>query len=154
MNRVIKTTCLNCRHAFISKRNPNQQYCSQHQCQNIRKNLWHKKKRSSDPDYKYNHNEACKKWRNNNRDYCSNYRDSHPKYVEQNRRMSKERKRRAKAHKQNDNISRFAKSDALISETQVKSGIYRLIPEGSEFAKSDALTHALTVNIKIISMNC
>ncbi len=88
MNRAIKPTCLNCSCTFISKRNPNQQYCNQRQCQNIRKNLWHKKKRSSDPDYKYNHNEACKRWRTNNRDYSRNYRNSHPKYVEQNRRKS------------------------------------------------------------------
>ena len=149
MNKVIKSTCLNCSCAFISKRNPNQQYCSQRQCQNIRKNLWHKEKRSSDPDYKYNHNEACKRWRHNNRGYCSKYRNSHPKYVDQNRRLSKERKRKATARKQNDGMSRFAKSDALISEPQIKSGIYRLTPEGCEFAKSDALI----VNIAVISMN-
>lgn len=149
MNKKIKPTCLNCSCIFISKRNPNQQYCSQRQCQNIRKNLWYKNKLSSDPDYRYNHNEACKKWRNNNRSYCSNYRNSHPKYVEQNRSKSKERKRKATAHEQNDDMSQFAKNDALIPKNQIKSGIYQLIPEGREFAKNDALI----VNIAIISMN-
>ncbi len=148
MKRVIKTACLNCRCTFIPKKNPNQQYCSQRQCQNIRKNLWHKKKRSSDPDYKYNHNAACKRWRTNNRGYYSNYRDSHPEYVEHNRRKSKERKRSATTCK-NDGMSKFAKSDALMCGNQVKSGIYRLIPESCEFAKSDTLI----VNIVVISMN-
>jgi hypothetical protein len=46
-------------------------------------------------------------------------------------------------------MSRFAKNDALTSEPQIKSGVYRLIPEGCGFAKSDALI----VNIAIISMN-
>lgn len=149
MNRITKTTCLHCRSIFITKRNPNQKYCSQHQCQNLRKNLWHKKKRSSDADYKYNHNVACKKWRNNNRDYSNNYRDSHPKYVEQNRRNSKERKRKAAKHKSNDDMSQFAKSDALTNKSLIKSGIYKLTPDGRKFAKSDALI----VNIAVISMN-
>ena len=144
MSKLTKNHCLKCNQPFTVKRNPSQQYCSQDICQNVRKNLWHKVKRSSDPDYQQNHNAACKKWREQNKSYCRKYRERNPKYAERNRQLQHDRDRKLvnKRH-----APHLAKSDALTAIDLVPEGRYRLTPENCNLAKSDALI----VNLAVIS---
>ena len=69
--------CQCCRRIFpLSKRNPNQHYCSQPECQRARKRAWQRKKRLTDPDYKQNQSDAQKRWRENHPGYWRTYRKS------------------------------------------------------------------------------
>ncbi len=145
MNKNTKNHCLKCNSTFISIRNHNQEYCSQRSCQNARKSLWHKNKRSKDPDYRYNHNAACKKWREQNTDYYHKYRAANHQYTERNRQLQCKRDRnRANAAAIGD-ASHLAKSDALTSTPLIAEGLYRLIPDGCDLAKSDALIVIIAV---------
>lgn len=57
---------------------------------------------------------------------------SHPLYVERNRLLQRRRDRKRQ-------VQNLAKMDALKRVSLLESGIYYLIPEGSDLAKMDAL---------------
>lgn len=57
---------------------------------------------------------------------------SHPLYVERNRLLQRRRDRKRQ-------VQNLAKMDALERVSLLESGIYYLIPEGSDLAKMDAL---------------
>ena len=61
--------CRHCRKRFITKRNPNQFYCPELNCQRVRKRHWQKHKRKCDKDYGDNQKAAQKRWYERNRDY-------------------------------------------------------------------------------------
>jgi hypothetical protein len=69
--------------------------------------------------------------------YWKQYRANHPDYVTKNREQQKGRNLRNRSL---CNQSVIAKSDALIQENPVETGIYQLIPVTHlAIAKSDAL---------------
>ena len=107
----------------------NQSYCGLKECQRVRKRLWQKQKRATDPDYKVNQQECQKAWLEKNPDYWRNYRKEHPEYVERNRLLQKVRRSRQCAG--------VAKMDASASDSVVRSGTYWLILERG-VAKMDA----------------
>jgi hypothetical protein len=57
---------------------------------------------------------------------------SHPLYVERNRLLQRRRDRKCQ-------VQNLAKMDVLKRVSLLESGIYYLIPEGSDLAKMDAL---------------
>ena len=65
--------CLACS-TFFTPRNKLQNFCSNPDCQRVRKNLWQKKKLASDPNYLEEQRLAQKKWLWNNTDYWKKYR--------------------------------------------------------------------------------
>jgi len=153
MSKPTKNHCLKCKNYFISKRNPNQQYCSQSPCQNARKQVWRNKKLKSDPDYIENRDAACKAWRKQNSHYWAKYRKSHPDYRERNYMLQKARNmkrgsRMDKSQLAKSDASLIANSDALNTKMLINTGRYRLTPhDNGMIANSDALI----VNIAIIS---
>ena len=133
-----KKHCKRCRQIFLITRNPKQHYCSNPDCQRVRKNQWRKNMRHNDRDYRNNQRDANCRWFAHHLDYWKQYRESHPEYVRRNREKQHVRDE-AKIRMQVQAIH-LAKSDALFEESQVQSRIYQLIPVlAHNLAKSDAL---------------
>ena len=87
--------CVHCRRRFTPRaQNKGQRFCSRRICQRQRRNLWRKRKRTSDADYQANQRDARERWLEKNPDYYRNYRKSHPDYVKKNRQKQRERNRR------------------------------------------------------------
>ena len=142
----MEKTCLCCKRQLIS--HPavaNQRYCSDPECQRVRKRNWQKEKLAKDPDYRANQAEAQQQWRSRNRGYWREYRRKHPAYTEANRIRQRERNRRRRTG------SGIAKMDELKEKTVIRSGRYRLVPLGDwGIAKMDALI----VEIGVIPGGC
>jgi hypothetical protein len=136
---------------MIKLRNPQQQYCSDQVCQNVRKNQWRRAKRMTDLDYKSNQCKANQCWRAKHKNYWKDYRKSHPDYVSDNRNKQQLRDRvNAKRKGIKDNASPLANSDALSGKVHIKPGIYRLVSLGDDLlANSDAYT----VKIDLMTMS-
>ena len=113
--------CKHCQQLFCPwPQNPDQQYCSERECQRARKRIWQKTKLLSDPDYHANQSAAKSSWRENNPDYWRKYREKNLGYVERNRERQRERNRRRR--RQDISQMPIAKMDALIVEINVVSG--------------------------------
>jgi hypothetical protein len=145
-----KRDCKHCRRLFIPVRNPQQQFCSRSECQNVRKSTWRREKHKHDPDYRENQNQGSKRWRKKNPDYWKDYRAAHPGYTDGNRYKQRQRNQaldKGPEPPYPNNASQFANSDALTHKNPVKAGTYQLIPLSyGEVANSDALI----VNISVI----
>ena len=128
--------------------NQQQEFCHRIQCQNARKRRWRQNKRSRDPDYKINDQASSKAWRRKNPKYWSEYRKTHPEYVLRNRQKQFIRDQLRNRDKcKVDAASLLANSDASHVENLIKHGIYRVIPQNTDLANSDALL----VEISVIS---
>ena len=153
MKITTQRTCINCNYPFIPKRNPNQQYCGQSICQNIRKGIWRKERAKIDPDYLENQNAASKRWRKNNSQYWRQYRANNSKTTVQAQELCSEFKPLDANISVKNNASLFAKdnansdalNNALILKIPIKTGTYKLIPENEVFANSDALILKIAV---------
>ncbi len=113
--------CKHCQQFFCPRpQNPDQQYCSERDCQRARKRIWQKNKLLSDSDYHANQSSAQSSWQEKNPNYWSKYRENHPDYVERNREHQRERNLRR--CRQDTGLMPIAKMDALIVEINVVSG--------------------------------
>lgn len=122
----MEKTCLCCKKRFDRHPAvPDQQYCSDADCQKARKRKWQKEKLASDSDYRANQAEAQRQWRSRNRGYWREYRRRNPAYMERNRMGQRERNRGRRSG------SGIAKMDELIVEIGVISGDCRFGVEGS-----------------------
>lgn len=74
---------------------PHQTYCSNRDCQRVRRLKWQRDKRNTDLDYAENQARAQQAWSKRNADYWKKYRAEHPDYVEQNRQMQRVRRAHA-----------------------------------------------------------
>jgi hypothetical protein len=127
-----KLRCAHCRCHFVANpRVKNQRYCKKIECQRSRKTLWQRQKLASDPDYQADKFDFQRAWRSRNPSYWKNWRAEHPKYVERNRMLQKERRGRSK--------NSVAKMDAIEPLSSIKTGNYFLVPDLAEtVAKMDA----------------
>ena len=142
----MEKSCLCCKKRFKPHPAvPDQEYCSDSECQKTRKRKWQKEKLANDSDYRANQAEAQKQWRSRNRDYWKRYREKHPAYTESNRIGQRERNRRRRLGKE------IAKMDELKGKPLVPSGRYRLVPFCNQgIAKMDELI----VELGVISRGC
>ena len=142
----MEKSCLCCKKRFKPHPAvPDQEYCSDPECQKIRKRRWQKEKLAKDSDYRENQAEAQKQWRSRNRDYWRQYRERNPAYTEKNRIGQRERNRRRRSG------SGIAKMDELKRKTVIPSGRYRLVPFCNlGIAKMDELI----VELGVISGDC
>jgi hypothetical protein len=129
----VERRCEHCGEPFIPRKNVAcQRYCSKAGCQKGRRNRWRKRKLRTDAEYRDNQHDAQKRWRESHKEYWGQYRASHPDYVKRNRALQRERNRRRKE-------GLIAKRYESTTWNRMRSGVYRLIPEGGEgIAKSDA----------------
>ncbi len=80
--------CAGCSTFFVP-RNKCQIFCSEPDCQRVRKALWQKQKLATDPEYKEEQRLAQNKWLQNNPDYWKDYRSGHPEQADRNRSLQK-----------------------------------------------------------------
>lgn len=121
---------------------PHQTYCSNRDCQRVRRVKWQRDKRNTDLDYAENQARAQQAWSKRNVDYWKKYRAEHPDYVEQNRQMQRVRR----GHAAGDEDRAVAKMYASNPFPKVSSGIYRMnFVAESGVAKMDVWTVELRV---------
>jgi hypothetical protein len=138
--------CACCKRIFIPRPTVhNQQYCSDSECQKMRKRKWQKEKLANDREYRDNQAAAQKEWCSRNKGYWKEYRKRNPGYAERNRILQRERNQRRRSK------SQIAKMDASGAENIISSGCYRLMPLcNGVIAKMDELI----VKIDVISSGC
>ncbi|MYM25478.1 hypothetical protein GTP46_22875 [Duganella sp. FT135W] len=135
--------CAACGKSFpIRTQKTGQSYCSQPDCQKVRRRRWQQEKRKSDPDYAENQARAQQAWSKRNSDYWKNYRTAHPDYVEQNRKMQHARNARSSVDKRGV----IAKMDVSNEPFRLVTGLYELTPIAAVgIAKMDVWTVELRV---------
>jgi len=123
--------CAGCS-TFFTPRNKDQCFCSQVACQRLRKAIWQKKKRATDPEYKEGQRLSQKKWLQNNPDYWKKYRKKNKEQTDRNRSLQKIRNmRRCKkqAGFQAVKTIGIAKMDARKVGSEGLLGQFWLVPE-------------------------
>lgn len=114
---------------------PKQKYCSKKECQQARKREWNKHKLASDPDYREARKDAQQKWKNKRPTYCREYRADHPEYTKRNREQQRVRNGK---RRQDQPVSKIAKTDESIPINHLSTGRYRIIPIRNDMiAKTD-----------------
>ena len=135
--------CAGCSTFFVP-RNKCQIFCSEPDCQRVRKALWQKQKLATDPEYKEGQRLAQKKWLQNNPDYWKNYRHMNLNKADRNRSLQKIRNMRNRQDQPVGKVSKtigIAKMDARKSREYNLSGEYWLVPT---VAKMDAVKIFIT----------
>jgi len=119
---------------------PQQSYCSAPACQRERQRQWQRLKLQTDPDYQENQARAQQAWSQRNPKYWRKYRKSHPKYVERNRALQRERNAKTM-------VDQIAKMDVSNPAIPLPSGIYRLsLITDAGIVKMDVWTVEITVH--------
>ena len=114
--------CLGCRRQVpANPRVKDQKYCGWIECQRARKKKWQRRKMASDPDYRDNHHDAQKQWKEAHPEYWKNYRKNKQK------------------HPQLDAESLDVKMDALLPNILIFSGEYLISPFAPSGAKMDSI---------------
>ena len=143
-----------CRHCLCEKSaNPRvkdkQSYCGDLSCQRARRAAWKRSKLNQDNDYRLNHNESNKSWRQSRPDYWREYRQKNPEKAKRNCLL--QRLRRIRAQQSDTPPARsgsdVAKVDALFIEKFQGDRMFWLQPA---VAKVDALL----VEISPLSGGC
>ncbi|MBT6338564.1 MAG: hypothetical protein HOJ48_04640 [Desulfobacula sp.] len=117
--------------SFFVPRNKLQIFCTDPDCQRIRKALWQKQKLACDPEYKKDQKLANQKWLQNTPDYWPGYRLRNPKKVDRNRSLQKIRNCKSQKNKAPFKASKtigIAKMDSSKSRNQGLLGQYWLVP--------------------------
>ena len=87
--------CPYCQNAFQpSPRRPGQTVCSRRDCQNRRRNEYHRNKRQSDAEYAQVVRDSRRKWWHAHPDYQKTYRQTHPEAAARNREQQRQRDRK------------------------------------------------------------
>ncbi len=122
--------CKHCGRSFIlTSRHPNQKYCSQKECQRVRKTDWQRRKLAGDEDYRINQADCRANWASQHPGYWKQYREKHPEYVQRNKEKQLKRNRINRERPPLMAIaSNIAKMDANHREKPFISGYYKLIP--------------------------
>lgn len=140
---MAKRHCAACQQVFEPHRHvPKQQYCSDPECQKVRRRRWQHHKLKSDPDYRDNQARAQRQWREQHPDYWRTYRQQHPAYTASNRTQQRQRNQK----RRHPTPLEIAKMDAYRPASDPISGTYWLVPVSSEgIAKMDAYMVELAV---------
>ena len=123
----------------------NQTYCSKSECQKVRRKLWQKTKRQTDPSYRENQYAAHRAWLNRN-----------PNYTRTNRQPHRNSNNVVHSETLQPKISACTpcgnceKMDSLIGQSVITSGTYCLRALGDKTKKMDAWI----VEISVISGCC
>lgn len=97
---------------------PNQSYCSDPTCQQVRRQLWQRNKIRTDPDYRENQRHSQRAWLERHPEYWRNYRSANPQYVDRNRI----RQRGRNGSRQSMDLAKMDESDLL----KRLPGLYRI----------------------------
>ena len=94
-----------------TKYQPNQEVCSQPDCQRRRRADYHRRKIASDAEYRQGCLESARKWRSGNPDYWRRYREKNPAAVEANRNRQHRRDQHQRLRDLANNNSAFNLTD-------------------------------------------
>jgi hypothetical protein len=97
--------CPYCQRSFLpSLYRPQQEVCSQPECQRRRRTDYHRKKIANDPEYRQVAHDSQQKWRQAHPDYLRQYLAQHPEAVERNRQQQqlRDQKRRFRLLEKNN----------------------------------------------------
>lgn len=134
-------SCAACGRLFVSRPQiPNQQFCSDHECQRERRRRTQAARRTNKPEARANDAQYCRDWRIKNPDYWKHYRASHPEYAERNRILQRQRN---KARKNSD-----IANEAVWTAHPFTGGLYRLSPVTGRTIANEA---AWIVEIGVLS---
>lgn len=138
---MLTKSCAACGKLFVPRPQiPNQQFCSNHECQRERRRRTQAKHRANKPASRVNDAQYCRDWRIKNPDYWKRYRDTHPEYAERNRVQQRQRNKARK-------ISGIA-NDAVWPAHAFIGGLYRLSPVSHQKIANEV---AWIVQISILS---
>jgi hypothetical protein len=147
--------CFHCRER--KKKNPRlksgQFYCGSKACQQARKNKHERERLKNDPGYYEKRKKQKADWLNKQQGayhYQKTYRETHQDYLERNRYLQRLRYQEIKTRPSLSDMGKIVKTDALISEELIKSGLYEIRPyqthPGKKIVKTDALIVALSIH--------
>ena len=123
--------CPYCQRSFLSSRyRPQQEVCSQPECQRRRRADYHRKKIAQDPEYHQVVLESQKKWRAQHPDYDQQRRQANPKLVQDNRERQRHRDR--KRH-----LQRLAKNNLASDLKHSASEVWLLGPKLRDLDKNN-----------------
>lgn len=151
--------CSHCQEEIQRRsQNPNQEYCSERDCQNARKRRCNAKRRK-DPLYREAQRLAQEKWRRENPDYMPNYRKDHPEYVKKNRQQQRLRNCRRGLEKEETYGGSTGDVEAVIVKSNAWEGlgengwIQKIVdPSGTMIVKSNASNPLVPVFLLPMSM--
>ncbi len=125
--------CIACGQKFRPRpQTPDQQFCSQPECQRERRRRWQQAKRRDDPDYRDNDTRSSKEWAAENPGYWKQYRQDNPAYADRNRNLQH-------ARNQQQRGATIANEDVSSPLNSPPSGRYRLVPLSEDgIANGDA----------------
>jgi hypothetical protein len=137
--------CQHCR-KVRPRHSADQGYCSSEICQKARKNAWRQNKLRTDPDYRTNQTAATQTWLESQGGSAAYHR----RYRARKRAAAAAAATAADGTAAPESTTQqvtgpvaSAKSDAKVTQSAVKSGIYRLVPWDA--AKSDTILVELAV---------
>ena len=112
--------CIACGQKFRPRpQTPDQQFCSQPECQRERRRRWQQAKRRDDPDYRDNDTRSSKEWAAENPGYWKQYRQDNPAYADRNRNLQH-------ARNQQQRGATIANEDVSPALMTPPSGRYRM----------------------------
>lgn len=149
----LRGRCKHCGKIFQRRpQNPDQQHCSQSECQKARKREWQRRKLKEDPEYRENQRHAARRWRERNPDYWRTYRKEHEDYTINNRVQQRRRNLRHRRSARADD--EIANMDTSKSQNNILSGLYRLSPVVDDGGRGIANMDASIVKIHVIQDSC
>ena len=134
-------SCAACGKLFVPRpQNPNQQFCSEPECQRERRRRTQAERRANKPETGANSAQYYRDWRIKNPDYWKHYRATHPEYAERNRIQQRQRNKARK----NFDIA----NEAVWPAHPFIGGLFRLSPVTGRKIANEA---AWIVQISVLS---
>lgn len=139
MDPVQRRPCPYCQQPFeVSRYRPQQQVCSQPDCQKRRRTDYHRQKRHTDPVYAEVCRDSQKKWRASHADYQKQYRNTHPDAVDDNRQAQRQRDQRRR-------LSHLVKNTSALDLTASGTSVYLVGPAVADLVKNNLAQSKLLI---------
>jgi hypothetical protein len=123
--------CLYCQRSFLpSLYRPQQEVCSEAECQRRRRTDYHRKKIAKDAEYHQVVLDSQKKWRGRHPDYEQRRRQANPKLVETNRKRQQHRDQKRR-------LQRLAKNTSALDLKHSASEVWLLGPKVRNLDKNN-----------------
>jgi hypothetical protein len=129
--KVRKPICPYCRKPFDpSPFHPKQSVCLSPECQRRRRKDYHRKKLTTDAEYRQVCADSRKKWRENNPGYQQRYRSQHEDYCAQNRKRQQDRNQKRQ-------LAVIVKNNLAVDVKQLPARVWMTGPGLDEVVKNN-----------------
>lgn len=138
--------CPYCQKSFLpSVYRPQQEVCSDTECQRRRRTHYHRKKIANDPEYHQVVVESRKKWRAQHPDYEKQRRQANPKLVENNRERQRQRDQKRR-------LQRLAKNNLVLDLKHSASEVWLVGPKLRDLDKNNLASAQVLILPLLISV--